>query len=50
MNGAGIAEVNGTGLYCEVKGEGDRLVLVHDGLLAAGSGTTNSTLLPKGRR
>ena len=35
MNGAGIAEVNGTGLYYEVEGEGDHLVLVHDGLLGS---------------
>jgi pimeloyl-ACP methyl ester carboxylesterase len=32
-NGVSIANVNGTNLYYEVKGEGDHLVLVHDGLL-----------------
>jgi 3-oxoadipate enol-lactonase len=33
MNGASIAEINGTKLYYDVKGEGDHLVFVHDGLL-----------------
>lgn len=33
INDDGMAEVNGTKLYYEVKGKGDDLVLLHDGLL-----------------
>jgi pimeloyl-ACP methyl ester carboxylesterase len=33
INDDGMAEVSGTKLYYEVKGKGDDLVLLHDGLL-----------------